>query len=105
VGGRQAVSSDRYKLPLEKYLRSIRKNLAYKNQREKAVDTVKKRENDARRIEELRQRQIAYESRQTRERERQSAQIGIYRRAADVRRSSSEYKCRREANMYKADTV
>jgi hypothetical protein len=52
--------SDGYKLPLEKYLHSIRKMLTLKNQQEKAVDSAKKREDEARRIEEPRQRQKAY---------------------------------------------
>jgi hypothetical protein len=46
--------------------------LAYKYQREKAVDTAKKSEDKSRRIGELRQRQKTYESKQTREREKQS---------------------------------
>jgi hypothetical protein len=46
--------TDGLKLPLEKYLHSMRKMLSYKNQREKAVDTAKKRGDGARRIEEVR---------------------------------------------------
>jgi hypothetical protein len=45
--------TDGYKLPLEKYLCSIRKMLAYKNQREKAVDTAKKRKDESKCPEEL----------------------------------------------------
>jgi hypothetical protein len=55
-------AADGYKLLPEKYLYSIRKMLAYQNQREKAVGTAKKREGKDRRIEKLRQRQKAYES-------------------------------------------
>jgi hypothetical protein len=75
--------------------------LAYKNQREKAVDTVKKREDEARRIEELRQ-QIAYESRQTREREKPKSgvQIGIEER--QMSREVVVNICRREANFHQS---
>ena len=86
-----------FKLPLEKYLHSMRKMLSYKNQREKAIDTAKKREDGARRIEELRQRQIAHENRQARVKEKQSEDRD--RRAADVRRRSSEHRRRRDANV------
>jgi hypothetical protein len=48
--------------------------IAYKNQREKAVDTAKKREDDARRIEELRQRRIAYVRAGKLEKERQKSE-------------------------------
>jgi hypothetical protein len=81
ISGQQSVT-DGYELPLEKYLHSIRKILAYKNQREKAVDTAKKREDASRRVEELRQRQTAYENKQTGEREKQSADRD--RRAAEI---------------------
>jgi hypothetical protein len=81
----------------EKYLHSMRKMLSYKNQREKAIDTAKKREDDARRIKEVRQRQISYESRQARVKEKQSADRDT--RTAEVRRRSSEHKRRREANV------
>jgi hypothetical protein len=91
------------KLPLEKYLHSMRKMLSYKNQREKAIDTARKREDDARRIEEVRQRRIAYENKQARIREKQSADRD--RRAADVRRSSNEHKRRREANVQSIDSL
>ena len=84
--------TDGYKLPLEKYLCGIRKMLAYKNQRKKAVDTAKKRKDESRCPEELRQRQAAYESKQTREREKQSADMNIYIREAEIRRRSSEHK-------------
>jgi hypothetical protein len=65
----------RCKLPLEKYLHSIRFFWRTKTNVEKAVDTAKKREDGARRIEELRQRQIyiAYERRKG----KASADIGI----------------------------
>jgi hypothetical protein len=88
-----------FKLPLEKYLHSMRKLLSHKTQQEKTINTAKKREDDARRIEELRQRQIhvAYESRQARVKEKQSEDGD--RRAADVRRRSSEHKPRRDANV------
>jgi hypothetical protein len=71
-----------FKLPLEKYLHSMRRMLSYKNQREKAITTAKRREDDARRIEEVRQRQIAYERKQGRVKEKQCEDRD--RRAADV---------------------
>jgi hypothetical protein len=71
--------------------------LSYKNQREKAINKAKKREDDARRIEELRQRQLAYESRQAREQERRREDRD--RREADVRKRGREHRRRRDANV------
>jgi hypothetical protein len=71
--------------------------LSYKNQREKAITTAKRREDDARRIEEVQQRQIAYERKQARVKEKQRADRD--RREADVRRRSTEHKRRRDANV------
>ena len=92
-----------FKLPLEKYLHSMRKMLSYKNQREKAINTAKKREDDARRIEELRQRQIAHERRQARAKEKQSEDRD--RRAADVRRSTVGSTSVGGMRMYRAGSL
>jgi hypothetical protein len=58
-----------YKRPIEYYLGSKRRMLSYKNVRLKVADTTKKRADEARRLEELRQRQAEYARKQNRERE------------------------------------
>jgi hypothetical protein len=59
--------TDGYKRPIEYYLSSKRRMLSYKNVRLKVADTAKKRADEARRLEDLRQRRAEYESKVERE--------------------------------------
>jgi hypothetical protein len=73
-----------YTRPIEYCLSRKRRILSYKNVRLKVADTAKKRADEARRVEELHQRQAAYERKQNRERVKRSAERE--QRLADLKR-------------------
>ena len=79
-----------FKRPLEHYLSSRRKMLAYKNSRERVADTARKREDVARRIEELRERRVQYERKRNRDSDKRSADRE--RRTEELRKNSSANK-------------
>ena len=83
-----------YKRPLAHYLSSRRNMLTYKNSRERAADTARKRKDVARRMDELRERRVQYERKRSRDSELRSADRE--RRSEELRKSSNAHRSRQD---------